>query len=116
MKELDGGVWKTRIAEPKANGLFNWKGGHEARRGVYKSRARLKSSKARAGTLNLGLLMRQLIGFGPRKDIFPQFSASFCFCMGMDCRFNAFIRDDEERSRRRIRRILRLASSGVDYE
>ena len=45
IKELDCGVWKTRIAEPKANGLFNWKGDHEARRAVYNNRARLKSSK-----------------------------------------------------------------------
>jgi transposase len=47
MKEQDGGVWKTRIAEPKANVLFNWKGDQEARRAVYNNRARLKSGKGR---------------------------------------------------------------------
>ena len=111
VKELDGGVWRTRIAEPKANGLLNWKGDHEARRAVYNNRARLKSAKGRelatrrtelversfqhvldrggmrrthlrgqenvhkryllcVAGFNLGLLMRQLIGFGTPKGCF----------------------------------------------
>jgi transposase len=47
VKELDGGVWKTRIAEPKANGLFNRKGDRDARRAVDNNRAGLKSTKGR---------------------------------------------------------------------
>ena len=42
---LDGGVWKTRIAEPEpANGYWRWHGDEAARRAVYANRARLKSA------------------------------------------------------------------------
>ena len=33
LKELDGGPWRSRIAEPKRQGLNVWNGDHEARRG-----------------------------------------------------------------------------------
>jgi transposase len=41
LKDLDGGVWKTRIAEPKpANGYLRWRGDEAARHAVYASRGR----------------------------------------------------------------------------
>ena len=43
LTELDGGVWKSRIAERKAKGLNWWNGDHEARRAVYNNRARISS-------------------------------------------------------------------------
>jgi transposase len=48
LKDLDGGVWKTRIAEPKpANGYLRWRGDEAARHAVYANRARLKSDVGR---------------------------------------------------------------------
>ena len=46
LKELDDSPWKTRIAEPKRNGLNWWNGDHDARRAVYNNRIRLGSGKA----------------------------------------------------------------------
>jgi transposase len=44
LKALEGGVWKTRIAEPEpANGYLRWHGDEAARKAVYANRARLKS-------------------------------------------------------------------------
>lgn len=44
LKVLDGGVWKTRIAEPTpANGYLRWRADEAARKAVYANRARLKS-------------------------------------------------------------------------
>ncbi|MFG1466808.1 transposase, partial [Xanthobacter sp. DSM 24535] len=44
LKDLDGGVWKTRIAEPKpSKGYLRWHGDEAAREAVYANRARLKS-------------------------------------------------------------------------
>lgn len=48
LKELDGGVWKTRIAEPRpAKGYLRWHGDEVARDAVYANRARLKSGVGR---------------------------------------------------------------------
>jgi transposase len=48
LKDLDGGVWKTRVAEPKpANGYLRWRGDEAARHAVYANRARLKSDVGR---------------------------------------------------------------------
>ena len=48
LKALDGGVWKTRIAEPEpAEGYFRWHGDTAARKAVYANRARLKSGIGR---------------------------------------------------------------------
>ena len=48
LKDLDGGVWKTRISEPEpANGYLRWHGDQAARPAVYANRARLKSGVAR---------------------------------------------------------------------
>ena len=48
LKDLDGGVWKTRISEPEpAKGYLRWHGDEAARRAVYANRARLKSGIGR---------------------------------------------------------------------
>jgi transposase len=48
LKELDGSVWKTRIAEPKpAKGYLRWHGDEATRDAVYANRARLKSGVGR---------------------------------------------------------------------
>src|SRR5213079_1152170 len=44
LKELDGGAWKTRIAEPKQPGFSRWHGDDEARAAVYANRTRLGSA------------------------------------------------------------------------
>jgi hypothetical protein len=48
LKGLDGGGWKTRIAELKpANGYLRWHGDEAAREAVYANRARLNSGVGR---------------------------------------------------------------------
>ena len=44
LTDLDGGPWKTRIAEPQRRGVSRWHGDEEARRAVYNNRARLRSA------------------------------------------------------------------------
>ncbi len=48
VKDLDGGAWRTRLAEPKRKGLSSWRGDHEARRAVYNNRVRLSSLTGRS--------------------------------------------------------------------
>jgi transposase len=43
LTDLDGGVWKTRIAEPKQPGFSRWHGDDKARAAVYANRTRLGS-------------------------------------------------------------------------
>ena len=43
LKDLDGGPWKTRIAEPQRKGVSRWHGDTDARRAVYNNRTRLRS-------------------------------------------------------------------------
>jgi len=43
LKDLDGGPWKTRIAEPQRRGVSRWHGDADARRAVYNNRVRLRS-------------------------------------------------------------------------
>ena len=43
LKNLDGGAWKTRIAEPKQPGFSRWHGDDQARVAVYANRTRLGS-------------------------------------------------------------------------
>ena len=49
LKDLDGGVWKTRIAEPQRKGFSRWHGDTEARDAVYANRNRLRSAVGKAG-------------------------------------------------------------------
>src|SRR5512144_1481560 len=48
-KDLDGGVWKTRIAEPQRTAFLRWHGDTEARDAVYANRNRLRSEIGKAG-------------------------------------------------------------------
>jgi hypothetical protein len=43
LKDLAGGVWKTRIAEPQHTAFLRWRGDTEARNAVYADRNRLRS-------------------------------------------------------------------------
>jgi transposase len=43
LQDLNGGVWKTRIAEPKQPGFSRWHGDDGARAAVYANRTRLGS-------------------------------------------------------------------------
>jgi transposase len=43
LKDLNGGAWKTRIAEPKQPGFSRWRGDDKARAAVYANRIRLGS-------------------------------------------------------------------------
>jgi hypothetical protein len=47
LKDLDGGPWRSRIAEPKPKDVLRWQGDHEAQRAVYGNRARLRSGVAK---------------------------------------------------------------------
>ena len=47
MKDLNGGAWKTRIAEPKQPGFSRWHGDDKARAAVYANRTRLGSAVGR---------------------------------------------------------------------
>jgi len=57
LKDLHDGPWRTRIAEPKRNGLNSWRGDHEARRAVYNNRARITSGVGKS----LGRLRTELV-------------------------------------------------------
>jgi transposase len=47
LKEMEDGLWKSRIAEPRRDGFLRWHGDDAARRAVYNNRARLLSEVAR---------------------------------------------------------------------
>ena len=60
LKDLDGGEWKSRIAEPSpAKGYLRWQGDEEARDAVYANRARLKSGVGRAAMRKRGELVER---------------------------------------------------------
>jgi transposase len=60
LKALDGGMWKTRIAEPEpARGYLRWHGDEAARRAVYANRARLKSTIGRETMRRRGELVER---------------------------------------------------------
>jgi transposase len=60
LKALEGGVWKTRIAEPEpARGYLRWHGDEAARRAVYANRARLKSTIGRETMRRRGELVER---------------------------------------------------------
>ena len=48
LKDLDGGAWKTRIAEPQRKVFSRWHGDEAARGAVYANRNRLRSSVGKA--------------------------------------------------------------------
>jgi len=60
LKALDGGVWKTRIAEPEpAKGYRRWHGDEAAWQAVYANRARLKSGIGRETMRRRGELVER---------------------------------------------------------
>ena len=60
LKALDGGVWKTRIAEPEpAKGYLRWHGDEAARKAVYANRTRLKSGIGRETMRRRGELVER---------------------------------------------------------
>ena len=60
LKGLDGGVWKTRIAEPKpANGYLRWHGDEAAWQAVYANRYRLKSEVGREAMRRRGEMVER---------------------------------------------------------
>ena len=60
LKALDGGMWKTRIAEPEpAKGYLRWRGDEAAQRAVYANRARLKSGIGRETMRRRGELVER---------------------------------------------------------
>src|SRR5487761_2585634 len=76
LKDLDGGVWKTRIAEPKpSKGYLRWHGDETARVAVYANRAWLRGREnvhkrylIQVAGFNLGILMRALLGCGTPRE------------------------------------------------
>ncbi len=68
LKDLDGGVWKTRIAEPKpANGYLRWRGDEAARHAVYANRARLKSGAGRDAMRNRAEMVERSFAHVPDR-------------------------------------------------
>ena len=60
LKALEGGVWKTRIAEPEpAKGYLRWHGDEAARKAVYANRVRLKSGIGRETMRRRGELVER---------------------------------------------------------
>ncbi|HEX6111733.1 MAG TPA: hypothetical protein VFZ10_05450 [Geminicoccaceae bacterium] len=47
LKDLDGGPWRSRIAEPKPKDVLRWHGDLEAQWAVYGNRARIRSGVAK---------------------------------------------------------------------
>ena len=60
LKALEGGVWKTRIAEPEpAKGYLRWHGDEAARKAVYANRVRLRSDIGRETMRRRGELVER---------------------------------------------------------
>ena len=49
LKDLDGGAWKTRIAEPTQPGFSRWHGDDKARAAVYAILSRNRAIGSRTG-------------------------------------------------------------------
>ena len=60
LKRLDGGAWKSRIAEPApAHGVLRWHGDEAAQKAVYGNRARLKSAVGRRAMRRRGEMVER---------------------------------------------------------
>ena len=60
LKVLEGGKWKTRIAEPEpAKGYLRWHGDETARKAVYANRVRLRSEIGRETMRRRGELVER---------------------------------------------------------
>ena len=61
LTDLDGGPWKTRIAEPQRQGVSRWHGDADARRAVYNNRTRLRSEVGKQAMREPGGTGRALV-------------------------------------------------------
>ena len=59
LTDLDGGPWKTRIAEPQRQGVSRWHGDKDARRAVYNNRLRLRSEVGKQAMRNRAELVER---------------------------------------------------------
>jgi transposase len=59
LKDLDGGPWKSRIAEPQRQGVSRWHGDADARRAVYNNRVRLRSEVGKQAMRNRAELVER---------------------------------------------------------
>src|SRR3954452_3086078 len=59
LKDLDGGPWKTRIAEPQRRSVSRWHGDADARRAVYNNRTRLRSEVGQQAMRNRAELVER---------------------------------------------------------
>ena len=60
LKRLDGGAWKTRIAEPTpAHGILRWHGDEAAQKAVYANRSRLNSAVGRRAMRRRGEMVKR---------------------------------------------------------
>lgn len=59
LTDLDGGPWKTRIAEPQRRGISRWHGDTDARRAVYANRVRLRSEVGQQAMRNRAELVER---------------------------------------------------------
>ena len=59
LTDLDGGPWKTRIAEPQRRGVSRWHGDTDARRAVYNNRTRLRSEVGQQAMRNRAELVER---------------------------------------------------------
>jgi transposase len=59
LTDLDGGPWKTRIAEPQRKGVLRWHGDEAARRAVYNNRTRLRSEVGQQAMRNRAELVER---------------------------------------------------------
>ena len=66
LKDLDGGPWRTRIAEPQRRGVSRWQGDADARRAVYANRVRLRSEVGKQGMRQRAELVER--AFAPILD------------------------------------------------
>src|ERR1044071_9815274 len=84
LKDLDGGAWKTRIAEPRQPGFSRWHG--DDRGGMRRTWLRGRDNVQKRYLVhvaghNLGILMRLLIGAGtPREVAARALAYAFFFC------------------------------------
>jgi transposase len=60
LQRLEGGIWKSRISEPKpANGVLRWQGDEAAQKAVYANRSRLKSAVGRRAMRKRGEMVER---------------------------------------------------------
>lgn len=59
VKDLDGGAWTTRIAEPERKAFLRWHGDDDARKAVYANRRRLSSGVGKQAMRDRGEIVER---------------------------------------------------------